>query len=85
MGLGACKDHHLEELRQRYVGKGYSRELDPLPTRARLVGRVWFRADTFGDFPRDSWGTVLPRVLLIGSCGFLHFCNFLTHKLNVCA
>ena len=27
-------------------------------------------AHTFGDFPHDSWGTVLPRVLLIGSCGF---------------
>ena len=38
-----------------------------------------------GDFPHDSWGTVLPRVLLIGSCGFLHFRNLLTHKLNVCA
>ena len=28
------------------------------------------RANTFGDFPRDSWGTVLPRALLIWSCGF---------------
>ena len=27
-------------------------------------------AHTFGDYPHDSWGTVLPRVLFIGSCGF---------------
>ena len=24
----------------------------------------------FGDFPHDSWGTVLTHVLLIGNCGF---------------
>ena len=28
------------------------------------------RAHTFGDFPHDSWGTILLRVLLIGSCVF---------------
>ena len=37
-------------------------------------------AHSFGDFPHDSWGTVLPSVLLIGSCVFfLHFRNLLTH------
>ena len=41
-------------------------------------------AHTFGDFPHDSWGTVLPSVLLVGSCVFLHFRNLLAHKLNVC-
>ena len=30
-------------------------------------------AHTFVDFPHDPWGTLLPRVLLIGSCDFLHF------------
>ena len=40
------------------------------------------RAHTFGDYPHDSWGTVLPRVLLKGTVVFLHFRNLFTHKLN---
>ena len=36
------------------------------PGRKSLVPCV----HTSGDFPHDSWGTVPPRVLLIGSCVF---------------
>ena len=64
--------------------RGDQKRLPALPRPQKLVSRakpftdlcppgrkgLVTRAHTFSDFPHDSWGTVLPRVLLIGSCGF---------------
>ena len=38
-----------------------------VPARTEGSGQC---AHTFGDFPHDSWGTVFPSLLLVGSCGF---------------
>ena len=47
---------------------------EPDPTDSCPPGRkdLVICAHTFGDFPHDSWGTVLPSVLLIGSCVFFY-------------